>query len=153
MSRCNANKNEFARLLRNYVQARDELLTFTTAFGCNTPAGSMPGEAVHIYAKPGASREFVHSMLDDGHIDYVVGMWSLFDKKVFSTLKEASSYLTEHAKGDCIYEVGKIGGIDVYSMYTKEEVLEILKEAWQSRRPEDFCSYGERKNGGNNDDN
>ena len=128
MSRCNANKNELARLLRNYVQARDELLTFTTAFRCNTPAGQMPGEAVHIVAKPGRTREFVHSMVDDGHIDYVVGMWSLFDKKVFSTLKEASSYLTEHAKGDCIYEVGKIGGIDVYSMYTKEEVQRILKE-------------------------
>lgn len=24
-------------------------------------------------------------------------------------------------------------------------------EAWQSRRPEDFCSYGERKDGGDND--
>ena len=135
MSRCideqNAYKNEFARLLRNYVQARGELLTFTTAFGCNTPAGQMPGEAVHVYAKPGAPREFVHEMMDDGHIDYVVGMWSLFDKKVFSTLKEASSYLSEHAKGGCrdvIYETGKIGGIDVYSMYTKEEVLLILKE-------------------------
>lgn len=116
-------KNEFARLLRNYVQARDELLTFTTDFGCNTPAGQMPGEAVHVYARPGASREFVHSMMDDGHIDYVVGI-----KKVFSTLKEANSYLTEHAKGDCIYEVGKIGGIDVYLMYTKEGVQRILKE-------------------------
>ena len=121
-------KNELARLLRNYVQARDELLTFTTAFGCNTPAGVAPGKAVHIYAEPGASREFVHSMMDDGHVDYVVDMWSLFDKKVFSTLKEANSYLTEHAKGDCIYEVGKIGGTEVYSMYTKEEVLRILKE-------------------------
>ena len=131
MSRYNANKNEFARLLRNYVQARDELLTFTADFGCNTPAGQMPGEGVHVYAKPGASREFVHGMMDDGHVDYVVGMWSLFDKKVFSTLKEANSYLTEHAKGDCrdaIHEVGKIGGIDVYSMYTKEEVQRILKE-------------------------
>ena len=121
-------KEEFISRLRNYVQARDELLTFTTAFGCNTPAGQMPGEAVHVYAKPGASREFVHEMMDDGHIDYVVGMWSLFDKKVFSTLKEASSYIDEHAKGDCIYETGKIGGIDVYSMYTKEEVQRILKE-------------------------
>ena len=131
MSRCNANKNEFARLLHNYMQARDELLTFTTAFGCNTPAGQMPGEAVHIVAKPGRTREFVHSMMDDGHIDYVVGMWSLFDKKVFSTLKEASSYLSEHPYGDSrdvIYEAGKIGGIDVYSMYTKEEVQRILKE-------------------------
>ena len=131
MSRCNANKNEFARLLRNYVQARDELLSFTTAFGCNTPAGLMPGEAVHIYAKPGASREFVHGMMDDGHIDYVVGMWKPLGKRVFSTLKEASSYLTEHAKDDCrdsIYETGKIRGIDVYSLYTKEEVLRILKE-------------------------
>ena len=124
MSRCNANKNEFARLLRNYVQARDELLTFTTAFGCNTPAGQAPGEALHIVAKPGRTRAFVRSMMDDGHIDYVVGMWSLFDKKVFGTLKEAS----RHAKDDCIYEVGKIGGIDVYSMYTKDEVLRILKE-------------------------
>lgn len=24
-------------------------------------------------------------------------------------------------------------------------------EAWQSRRPDDFCSYGERKDGGNAD--
>lgn len=24
-------------------------------------------------------------------------------------------------------------------------------EAWQSRKPEDFCSYGERKEGGEND--
>ena len=128
MSRCNACKNAFARLLRNYVQARDELLTFTTAFGGNTPAGQMPGEALHIVAQPGHTRAFVHEMMDDGHVDYVVGMWSLFDKKVFSTLKEANSYLSEHAKGDCIYEVGKIGGIEVYSMYTKEEVLRILKE-------------------------
>ena len=121
-------KEEFISRLRNYVQARDELLTFTIAFGCNTPAGSMPGEAVHVYAKPGAPREFVHSMMDDGHIDYVVGMWNPLGKKVFGTLEEASSYLSEHAKGDCIYEVGKIGGINVYSMYTKEEVLRILKE-------------------------
>ena len=121
-------KEEFISRLRNYVQARDELLTFTTAFGCNTPAGQCPGEALHIVAKPGRTRAFVRSMMDDGHVDYVVGMWSLFDKKVFSTLKEASSYLDEHAKDDCIYEVGKIGGIDVYSMYTKEEVLRILKE-------------------------
>ena len=128
MSRCNANKNEFARLLRNYVQARDELLTFTTDLGCNTPAGSTSGEGVHIYAKPGAPREFVHSMMDDGHVDYVVGYWNPLGKKVFGTLKEASSYIDEHAKYDCIYEVGKIGGIEVYSMYTKEEVLEILKE-------------------------
>ena len=129
MLRCNANKNEFARLLRNYVQARDELLTFTADFGCNTPAGQMPGEGVHVYAKPGAPREFVHEMMDDNeHIDYVVGMWSLFDKKVFGTLKEASSYLDEYTTDDCIYEVGKIGGIDVYSMYTKEEVQRILKE-------------------------
>ena len=120
-------KEEFIRRLRNYVQARDELLTFTKELGCNTPAGSTPGEALHIYAKPGCTRAFVHSMMDDGHVDYVVGMWSLFDKKVFSTLKEASSYMDEHAK-DAIYEVGKIGGIDVYSMYTKEEVLRILKE-------------------------
>ena len=135
MSRCideqNAYKNEFARLLRNYVQARDGLLTFTTDFGCNTPAGQTPGEAVHVYAKPGAPREFVHEMMDDGHIDYVVGLWHPFDKRVFSTLKEASRYLAENAKGDCrdvIYEVGKIGGIDVYSMYTKEEILRILKK-------------------------
>ena len=128
MPRRNANKNEFAWLLRNYVQARDELLTFTTDFGCNTPAGQTPGEAVHIYAKPGAPRAFVHSMMDDGHIDYVVGMWNPLGKKVFSTLKEAASYLAEYVKGDSIYEVGKIGGIEVYSMYTKEEVLEILKE-------------------------
>lgn len=136
MLRRNANKNEFGRLLRNYVQARDELLTFTMAFGCNTPAGQMPGEALHIVAKPGRTREFVHSMLDDVHIDYVVGMWSLFDKKVFGTLKEASSYLSGHPYGDsrdCIYEVGKIGGVDVYSMYTKEEVLEILKEEENKR--------------------
>lgn len=135
MSRCideqNAYKNEFARLLRNYVQARDELLTFTTDFGCNAPAGQSPGEAVHVYAKPGAPREFVHSMMDDGHIDYVVGLWNPLGKNVFSTLKEASSYLSGHAKDDCrdvIYEVVKIGGIEVYSMYTKEEVLRILKE-------------------------
>ena len=124
-------KNKFERLLRNYVQARDELLTFTMDFGCNTPAGQAPGEAVHIYAKPGAPRAFVHSMVDDGHVDYVVGMWSLFDKKVFSTLKDASSYLDEHHYGDCrdvIYEAGHIGDIDVSSMYTKEEVQRILKE-------------------------
>ena len=121
-------KNEFERLLRNYVQARDELLTFTTAFGCNTPAGQAPGEALHIVARPGALREFVRSMMDDGHVDYVVDMWNPLRKKVFNTLKEASSYLAGYTKGDCIYETGKIGGIDVYSMYTKEEVLEILKE-------------------------
>lgn len=124
-------KSGFARLLRNYVQARDELLAFTTELGCNTPAGQSPGEAVHVYSKPGASREFVHSMMDGGHIGYVVGMWSPFDKKVFSTLKEASSYLSKHSTDDCrdcIYAVGKIGGIDVYSMYFKEEVLKILKE-------------------------
>ena len=128
MLRRNANKNEFERLLRNYVQARDELLTFTTSFGCNTPAGSMPGDAVHVYAKPGAPREFVHEMVDDGHIDYVVGMWNPLGKKVFGTLEEASSYLAGYTKGDCIYETGKIGGVDVYSMYTKDEVLRILKE-------------------------
>lgn len=134
MSRCideqNAVKNEFVRLLRNYVQARDEILTFTTDFGCNTPAGQSPGEAVHIYSKPGAPREFVHEMMDDGHVDYVVGYWSPYEKKVFDTLKEASSYLSEHSYGDSrdvIYEEGKIGGIDVYSMYTKEEVQRILK--------------------------
>ena len=121
-------KEEFISRLRNYVQARDELLAFTKDFGCNTPAGSTSGEAVHVYGKPGASREFVRSMMNDGHIDYVVGMWSLFDKKVFDTLKEASSYIDEHAKDDCIYEVGKIGGLDVYSMYTKDEVQRILKE-------------------------
>lgn len=135
MSRCideqNAYRNEFARLLRNYVQARDELLTFTTSFGCNTPAGQTPGEALHIYAKPGDSREFVHSMMDDGHIDYVIGLWNPLGKRMFGTLQEANSYLAKHTTGDCrdvIYEVGKIGGIDVYSMYTKEEVLRILKE-------------------------
>lgn len=132
MSRCideqNAYKNEFAWLLRNYVQARDELLTFTMPFGCNTPAGSMPGEAVHVYAKPGASRAFVRSMMDGGHVDYVVGLWNPFGKKVFSTLKEASSYLTGYTKGDCIHETGKIGGINVYSMYTEDEVQRILEE-------------------------
>ena len=124
-------KNEFERRLRNYVQARDELLTFTTDFGCNAPAGQRPGEALHVYATPGASREFVHSMMDDGHIDYVVGMWNPLGKKVFGTFKEAASYLAEYAKGghrDDIYEVGKIGGIDVYSLYTKDEVQRILKE-------------------------
>ena len=83
---------------------------------------------MHVYSEPGAPREFVHSMMDDGH---VVDYWSLFGKKVFSTLKEASSYLYERPhsdNGDVIYEVGKIGGIDVYLVYTKEEVLEILKE-------------------------
>lgn len=124
-------KNEFERRLRNYVQARDELLTFTTAFGCNTPAGQTPGEGVHIYAKPGLTRAFVHSMMDDGHIDYVIGLWNPFGKKVFGTLQEANSYLAKHTTGDCrdtIYEVGKIGDIEVYSMYTKDEVLRILKE-------------------------
>lgn len=121
-------KNEFERRLRNYVQARDELLTFTTAFGCNTPAGQTPGEGVHIYAKPGLTRAFVHSMMDDEHIDYVVDMWNPLGKKVFSTPKEAHNYLVEHGKDDNIYEVGKIGGIEVYSMYFKEEVLKILKE-------------------------
>ena len=129
----NETKNEFERLLRNYVQARDELLTFTMAFGCNTPAGQLPGEAVHVYAKPGASREFAHSMMDDEHIDHVVDMWNLLGKKVFGTFEEASSYLSERLhsdsdSGDVIYEVGKIGGIDVYSMYTEEEVQRILKE-------------------------
>lgn len=127
----NAYRNEFARLLRNYVQARDELLAFTQDFGCNTPAGQSLGEAVHVYSKPGASREFVHEMMDDGHIDYVIGLWNPLGKRVFGTLQEASSYLVKHANGDSrdvIYEVGKIGGIDVYSMYTKEEVLKILKE-------------------------
>lgn len=124
-------KNELERRLRNYVQARDELLTFTTAFGCNTPAGQTLGEGVHIYAKPGLTRAFVHEMMDDEHIDYVIGLWNPLGKKVFGTLQEASSYLAKHTTGDCrdvIYEVGKIGGIDVYSMYTKEEVLRILKE-------------------------
>lgn len=121
-------KEEFIRRLHNYVQARDELLTFTMAFGCNTPAGSMPGDAVHVYAKPGAPREFVHEMADNEHIDYVVGMWNPLGKKVFGTFEEANSYLSEYSKGDCIYEVGKIGGIDVYSMYTKDEVQRILKE-------------------------
>lgn len=127
----NAYRNEFARLLRNYVQARDEILTFTTDFGCNTPTGQSPGEAVHVYSKPGAPREFVHEMMDDGHIDYVIGLWNPLGRKVFGTLQEACSYLTKHTMGDCrdtIYEVGKIGGIDVYSMYAKEEVLRILKE-------------------------
>lgn len=127
----NAHRNEFARLLRNYVQARDEILTFTTDFGCNIPAGQSPGEAVHIYAKPGAPREFVHSMMDDEHVDYVVGLRNPLGKNVFGTLQEASSYLTKHTKGDCrdvIYETGKIGGIEVYSMYTMAEVLKILKE-------------------------
>lgn len=124
-------KEEFVTRLRNYVQARDELLTFTTAFGCNTPAGKAPGEALHIYAKPGLTREFIHSMMDDEHVDYVVGYWSPYEKKVFNTLQEASSYLSEHAYGDSrdvIYEAGKIGGIEVYSMYTQEEVQRILQE-------------------------
>lgn len=121
-------KNGFERRLRNYVQARDELLTFTRAFGCNTPAGQTSGGGVHVYAKPGAPREFVHDMVDNGHIDYVVGYWNPLGKKVFGTLKEASSYIDEHSKDDCIYEVGKIGGINVYSMYTKDEVQRILKE-------------------------
>lgn len=127
----NAYRNEFARLLRNYVQARDEILTFTTDFGCNTPAGQSLGEAVHIYSRPGASREFVHEMMDDGHIDYVIGLWNPFVKNVFGTLEEANSYLSEYSVGDgrdVIYETGKIGGIDVFSMYTKDEVLRILKE-------------------------
>ena len=124
-------KNEFERLLRNYVQARDALLTFTTAFGCNTPAGQTLGEAVHIYAKSGLTRAFVHSVMDDGHIDYVLNRWNPYEKKVFGTLQEASSYLAGHTTGDCrdvIYEIGKIGGIDVYSVYFKDEVLRILKE-------------------------
>lgn len=135
MSRCideqNAYKNGFARLLRNYVRARDELLAFTEDFGCNAPAGQSLGGAVHVYATPGALREFVHSMMDDEHVDYVIGYWSPYEKKVFDTLQDASSYLAKHATGDCsgvIYETGKIGGIEVYSMYTKDEVLRILKE-------------------------
>lgn len=124
-------KEEFVARLRNYVQARDELLTFTTAFGCNTPSGETLGAPVHVYGKLGAPREFVHSMMDDGHVDYVVGYWNPLGRKKFNGLKEANSYLSEHAQGDCrdvIYEVGKIGGIEVYSMYTKEEVQRILKE-------------------------
>ena len=124
-------KEEFVKRLRNYVQARDELLTFTTAFGCNTPAGETLGAALHIYGRRGAPRKFIHSMMDDEHVDYVVGYWSPYEKKVFNSLREAGSYLTEHPYGDSrdvIYEAGKIGGIEVYSMYTKEEVLKILKE-------------------------
>lgn len=124
-------KEEFVKRLRNYVQARDELLTFTTAFGCNTPAGQTPGEALHIYAKSGLTREFVHSMMDDEHVDYVVGYWSSYEKKVFNSLKEASGYLSKHAYGDSrdvIYETGKIGGIEVYLMYTMAEVQRILQE-------------------------
>lgn len=122
-------KNEFARLLRNYVQARDELLTFTTELGCNTPAGQTLGDGVHVYAKPGALREFVHKMADDEHIDYVVNMWYPYEQKVFDTLTDASIYLAKHSeRDDTIYEVFKIGGIGVYSMYFKEEVLKILKE-------------------------
>lgn len=127
----NAYKNEFARLLRNYVQARDELLTLTTELGCNTPAGQTLGAGVHVYAKRGYLRELFHEMVDDGHIDYVVDMYHPLRRKVFDTLKDASSYLAKHTTGDCrdcIYETGKIGGIDVYSMYFKEEVLKILKE-------------------------
>lgn len=132
MSRCideqNANKNEFARLLRNYVQARDELLAFTTELGCITPAGQDLGDGVHVYAKRGHLRELFHEMVDDGHIDYVVDMWNPLRRKVFGTLKEASSYMAENGRDDNIYEVGKIGGIEVYSVYFKEEVLKILKE-------------------------
>lgn len=121
-------KEELARLLRNYVQARDELLTFTTELGCNTPAGQTLGAGVHVYAKRGHLRELFHEMVDDGHIDYVVDMWSPLREKVFSTLEEASSYMAEHGRDDNIYEVGKIGGIGVYSVYFKEEVRRILKE-------------------------
>ena len=129
MSRCideqNAYKNEFARLLRNYVQARDKLLTFT---GGNTPAGQTLGAGVHVYTNPGHLRELFHEMVDDGHIDYVVDMYHPLRRKVFDTLKKASSYMVEHGRDDNIYEVGKIGGIEVFSVYFKDEVLNILKE-------------------------
>ena len=117
-----------ATLLRNYVRARDELLTYTHDLGCDTPAGQTLGSGVHVYAKPGPLRKLFHEMVDDDHIDYVVDMWNPLGKKVFGTLKEASSYLAEHNRDDCIYEVGKIGGIDVFSMYFKDEVLTILQE-------------------------
>ena len=83
---------------------------------------------MHVYTKPGPLRKLFHEMVDDGHIDYVVDMWSLFARKTFNTLKDASSYLAEHNRNDPIYEVGKIGGIDVFSVYLKHEVLTILKE-------------------------
>lgn len=121
-------KETLATLLRNYVRARDELLTYTHDLGCDIPAGQTLGAGVQVYTKPGLLRKLFHVMVDDGHIDYVVDMWSPFGRKTFNTLEDASSYLAEHNRNDPIYEVGKIGGIDVFSLYFKHEVLEILKE-------------------------
>lgn len=117
-------KEEFTKLLRNYVQARDELLTFTMALGCNTPAGQTPGDAIHIYAKPGGSREFVHSLMD---INYVVNPWNPYERRVFDTFKDAFDSCYTDAGDYAIYEEGEIDGIKVYSVYFADEIQKILE--------------------------
>ena len=93
-------KEEFARLLGNYVRAAEELHDFTSSCEPETiaaPAGYLKNRGVHIFATPSA-REFVLKMYDEG-----------------SYRKEFRHY----GDGEVIYEHGTIGGVSVF-MYWNE---------------------------------
>ena len=90
-------KEEFARLLGNYVRAAEELHDFTYNHGLESiaaPAGYLKNQGVHIFATPHA-REFILKMYDEGSY-----------RKVFSSCGG-------------IYEHGTIGGVSVF-MYWNE---------------------------------
>ena len=90
-------KEEFARLLGNYVRAAEELHDFTSHCepeSIAAPAGYLKNRGVHIFATPNA-RESVLKMYDEGSY-----------RKVFSPYEG-------------IYEHGTIGGVSVF-MYWNE---------------------------------
>lgn len=89
-------KEEFARLLGNYVRAAEELHDHEPET-IAAPAGYLKNQDVHIFATP-YSREFILKMYDEG-----------------SYRKE----FRPHGDGEVIYEHGTIGGVSVY-MYWNE---------------------------------
>lgn len=93
-------KEEFARLLGNYMRAAEELYDYTSHCepgAIAAPAGYSADQGVHIFATPYA-RESVLKMYDEG-----------------SYRKEFSPY----RDGEVIYEHGTIGGVSVF-MYWNE---------------------------------
>ena len=91
-------KEEFARLLGNYMRAAEELCDFTRQTeNIAAPAGYAAGQGVHIFATP-YSRESVLKMYDEG-----------------SYRKEFRPY----GDGEVIYEHGTIEGVPVFMFWNE----------------------------------
>lgn len=74
---------------------------------------------------------------DFGGVDYGFGMKNI--KELINAIPAADVVEVVRCKGCMHYDMGVC--LKIYSDGN------VHTEAWQSRKPEDFCSYGERKEG------